>query len=131
MTDVYTPYETGLRALLERLGRDHARYDDALTYQQRLTENLAASRRYGDTEGRRAERAEIVDRLNALALDTLRVSYSALCRSEEEASEVTPTTRVDTGGGAYVAGNVTVQGGDFVGRDQCCQRGKSVPISPK
>jgi hypothetical protein len=26
--------------------------------------------------------------------------------------------RIDTGGGAYVAGNVTVSGGDFVGRDK-------------
>ena len=123
MSDVYTPYETGLRALLERLGHDHVRYDEALVYQQRLTENIKAARRYGDTETRRAERAEIVDRLNGLALDSLGVSYSSLCRSEEGAQDTAPplgeaTTRIDTGGGAYVAGNVTVQGGDFVGQDQ-------------
>ena len=123
MSDIYTPYETGLRALLERLGHDHVRYDEALVYQHRLTENIKAARRYGDTETRRAERAEIVDRLNGLALDSLGVSYSALCRSEEGAQDTAPplgeaTTRIDTGGGAYVAGNVTVQGGDFVGQDQ-------------
>ena len=27
-------------------------------------------------------------------------------------------TVIDTGGGAYIGGNVTVQGGDFVGRDK-------------
>jgi hypothetical protein len=117
MTDPYTPYETGLRALLGQLGRDHARYDDALVYQQRLTENLQTTRRYGDTETRRAERAEIVDRLNALAREALGVSYSALCQSEE-AVEAAPPPHIDTGGGAYIVGNVTVQGGDFVGRDQ-------------
>jgi hypothetical protein len=125
MTDVYTSYETGLRALLERLGRDHPRYEEALTYQQRLTDNVQSTRRYGDTEARRAERAEIVDRLNALALETLDASYSALCQSEEKAQgtapplgEATPTPHVDTSGGAYVAGDVHVCGGDFVGRGQ-------------
>jgi len=30
----------------------------------------------------------------------------------------TQAQRIDTGGGAYVGGDVTVKGGDFVGRDQ-------------
>lgn len=33
------------------------------------------------------------------------------------------STRVDTGGGAYVGGSVTVSGGDFVGRDKLDVRG--------
>jgi len=31
--------------------------------------------------------------------------------------------RIDTGGGAYVRGNVTTKGGDFVGRDKITQQG--------
>jgi hypothetical protein len=121
MTDSYTDYETGVRALLARLGRDHPRTAEAQVYQQRLHENLAATRRYGDTESRRAERAEIVDRLNALAQAALGVRFNALCGEGEapgEAPPVTPITYVHTGGGAYVGGNVTVEGGDFVGRDK-------------
>ncbi|HDQ72938.1 MAG TPA: hypothetical protein ENN19_12705 [Chloroflexi bacterium] len=137
MTDPYTPYETGLQAFLERLSRDHPRYPDALIYQQRLKENVTAARRYGDTETRRAERAEIVDRLNRLALETLEISYSALCRPDKGAPPDMPeaapplghATHIDTGGGAYVAGNVTVHGGDFVGRDQT--KTKTPPTSPE
>jgi len=90
--DVYTPYEAGLRALLARLGSGHARYTEALTYQQRLTENVAAARRYGDTETRRAERSEIVDRLNALAMEALGVSYSALSSLRRGHSDGAPSS---------------------------------------
>jgi hypothetical protein len=97
MSDVYTPYETGLHALLERLGHDHPRYSDALVYQQRLTENIEAARRYGDTASRRAERAEIVDQLNALALETLGVSYTALWQETSSAMESRPTSPEEVG----------------------------------
>jgi len=93
-SDTYTPYEAGLRALLERLGSDHARFTEALGYQQRLAENIAAARRYGDTEARRAGRAEIADRLNALALEALGVSYSALCRPEGMPRNAAPASTV-------------------------------------
>ena len=39
--DAYSHYETGLGLLLEKLGRDHPRYAEALTYQQRLLENIS------------------------------------------------------------------------------------------
>lgn len=71
-------YEAGLRTLLTRLGTGHLIYSEALVYQQRLTENLTASRIYGNTETRRAELAEIVARLNALSLNALRVSFNEL-----------------------------------------------------
>ncbi len=77
--DSYSPYETGLRTLLAQLGRDHPRYAEALTYQQRLLENIAGARRYGDQELRRAERAEIVDRLNELAAATGDRTFNELC----------------------------------------------------
>ena len=76
--DIYTPYEARMRELLARLGKDHPRYGEALVYQQRLEENLAAARRYDDPEDRRAERAEIVNLLNTLSLKTLGVAFNDL-----------------------------------------------------
>jgi len=80
MSDVLTTYETGLSLLLKRLGQEHPRYTEALVLQSRLLENLAQARRYGDTETRRAERAEIIDRLNRLTLKTLGTSFSELAQ---------------------------------------------------
>jgi len=77
--DDYALYETGLRQLLDRLGPGHARYSEALVHEQRLTENINRSRMYGDTDTRRAERAEITSQLNTLALSELRISFSQLC----------------------------------------------------
>ena len=122
MTDVYASYEVGLHALLARLGCDHLRHADALVYQQRMGENLAAARRYGDTESRRADRAEIIDRLNVLAQEALGVAFNALCSEGRVPPGTAPpassVTYVNTGGGAYIDGNVTIEDGDFVGRDQ-------------
>jgi hypothetical protein len=64
--DSFSPYEAGLRRLLDRIGRDDPRHLDALTYQDRLLENIRQTRLDGDTETRRAERAED---LRALLLD--------------------------------------------------------------
>ena len=75
----HSTYQTGLCQLLERLGQGHPLYQEALVYQQRLDENIARSRRYGDTETRKAERSEIIDRLNALALSALGISFKELC----------------------------------------------------
>lgn len=108
LTDPYTHYETAMHTLLARLGKDHPRYNEALIYQQRLDENLEGTRLYGDTETRRAERAEILARLNALTMASLNTVFSEL------GGMVTP---INTGGGAYIGGNVTT-GGDFVGRDK-------------
>ena len=77
--DDYALYGTGLRQLLDQLGQGHPLYQEALVYQQRLDENIARSRRYGDTETCKADRSEIVDRLNALALSTLGTSFNELC----------------------------------------------------
>ncbi len=78
-TDAFSAYEAGLRQLLEKLGRNHPRYSEALTYQHRLGENLSQARRYGDIGTRGAARAEIIDRLNELALAELGVSFNELC----------------------------------------------------
>lgn len=78
--DNFSRYEAGLNKLQTSLGQSHSRYADFLVYQQRLMENLAQTRRYGDTENRRAERAETIDRLNALSIITTGVSFNKLCQ---------------------------------------------------
>ena len=70
MSDTLASYETGLSLLLKRLGQEHPRYTEALTLQSRLWENLARAQLYGDNETTRAERAQIIDTLNHLALET-------------------------------------------------------------
>jgi ActR/RegA family two-component response regulator len=77
--DTYSVYEKGLTRLLQRLPLEHPRYPEALTYQQRLGENSTSARRYGDTEMLKADRAQVVARLNELALATVGVTFSELC----------------------------------------------------
>lgn len=77
--DLFTAYEKGLEHLLARLGAAHGRYSEALVYQQRLVENIGRARRFGDTPQRQADRAEIIDQLNELALASLSVSFNQLC----------------------------------------------------
>jgi len=77
--DAFSPYENGIRELLARLGQQHVRHSEALVYQQRLLENITLSRLYGDTDTRKAERAEVIARLNALAQAELQVTFNALC----------------------------------------------------
>jgi len=79
--DIYSRYEFGLHQMLNQVGQDHPHYVEALVYQQRLIENIAQSRLLGDSEARRAERSEVVSRLNAFALSALGMSFSELCDS--------------------------------------------------
>jgi hypothetical protein len=80
LNDPYAHYEVGLRRLLERIGPDHSRYVEALGYEGRFIENIKFSRRYGDNENQRAGRAELIERLNELALSVLKVSFTSLCK---------------------------------------------------
>jgi len=89
-SDPYTPCETGLDNLIKQLGPDHSRCDEVLTYQYRLLENIKQSRQYGDTDTRKADRAEIVSRLNAIALSTLDVPFNELCRPSKPHPELQP-----------------------------------------
>ena len=79
-TDSFTSYERGLQNLLDQLGTAHPDYATALTFQQRLSENIQRARRFGDTASRRADRAEVIDQLNAFALRTLQKSFNDLCQ---------------------------------------------------
>lgn len=77
--DPYTDYEYGIRELLRRMGPSHARYLEALTFQQRLNENIAKSRQFNDTPERESIRAEIINSLNRLSIETIGTSFSSLC----------------------------------------------------
>ena len=81
MHDVFRAYEAGSTHLLERLGRHHPRYAEVLVLQTRLLGNLEVARRYGDTPSRRAERAQIVDALNRLSIETLGIGFFDLTRA--------------------------------------------------
>ncbi|GEM_PF-749619 len=74
--DEYSGFEVGLSQLFALIGRDHP---EALIYEQRLLENLQQCRRYGNTETRRSERAQIIAQLNQLALRLTDTSFNALC----------------------------------------------------
>ncbi|MCB8924091.1 MAG: phosphotransferase [Ardenticatenaceae bacterium] len=78
--DIFSVYENGLNRMLAQVGPDHPRYSEVLVYQQRLTENISRARRFGDTNLRQADRAEIIDQLNELALATMGVSFNKLCQ---------------------------------------------------
>lgn len=77
--DAYEQYEAGLHALLNHIHPRHPRYREAVFYQQRLRENIAVARKGGDSELHRAERGEMVNRLNEVALTTLGISFAELC----------------------------------------------------
>lgn len=77
------PLETARRrcaALVERIGRGHPSYQDALLYQHRLIDALEQVERYGQTDTLRAESNRVLDRLNSLALAALGVPFSELDR---------------------------------------------------
>lgn len=78
MPDMFDAYQKALTQLRAALGSDHPDYGDALLFEQRLTENMRSARRFGDTESLRAERAQIIDGLNRLALQDLGRSFNEL-----------------------------------------------------
>lgn len=75
----FARYEAGLHTLLERLGSNHPRYGEALTYEQRLRENIQQAAQYGDSRDYESGRAAIIMQLNTLARATLGLSFNELC----------------------------------------------------
>ncbi len=127
MNDIFSPYERGLDALLSRLGSDHPRYAETLTLQSRLRENVGQARRYGDSETLRAGRAQILDALNGLALETLQVSFNELYERVEgmDSRPLDPTAGRNTDGEAvghdlpscpFISGPMITDRRLFVGR---------------
>jgi hypothetical protein len=80
-TDDFARYAAGLNLLLTRLGNDHLRYAEAQQYAQQLQENMDRARHDRDNEPLRAERDAIIAQLNELSLQTLGVSFAALCEA--------------------------------------------------
>jgi hypothetical protein len=71
-------YERGLEQLI-RQARGTSWFEECALYEARLRENLNEERRYGTTEYTRSNRAKIVDQLNRLAYEHLKVSFVDLC----------------------------------------------------
>jgi hypothetical protein len=82
----FAPLETAMRRLLSQLTSDHPLYMDALGLQHRLDENLTFTRRDGDTETRRSDRAAILRELDALALKTLGLPFTMLAEEAESSA---------------------------------------------
>ena len=78
--DVYSCYIAGLQEFRNRVKQSHPRYLDILTYDQRLRENIDDSQLYGDTQERKADRSQIIRRLNELSLSVLHTPFMDLCR---------------------------------------------------
>jgi hypothetical protein len=92
MPDVFDQYEQGLTQMLERLSADHPHYEEALTFQSRLLENIAQVRQYSDSENLRSERNRILGQLNRLALAVLEESFNDLCAIQPGRADVEPAT---------------------------------------
>jgi hypothetical protein len=83
-SDSRSYYERGLNKLIAALSAaDPEAHREALGYQDRLLRNLAAMKRYGETDIRRAEHNEVIDNLNDLALDMVGTSFNELCNQTD------------------------------------------------
>ncbi|RLC67973.1 MAG: hypothetical protein DRI48_00880 [Chloroflexi bacterium] len=89
MDDTFTPYEKGLKEFRQKLGDQHERLQTFLNYEHRLSANVQQARDYGDTPALSAERNQIVDQLNALALETVKTSFNEMCGLERQNSVLT------------------------------------------
>ncbi len=78
--DSFSAYEISVHRLLVRMGQNHPRYVEALGYQDRLRDNIGRSRRFGDTNLRQADRAEIIEQLNKLSLSVIGILFNELCQ---------------------------------------------------
>jgi hypothetical protein len=78
-------YERGLDAL-KKLAEGTDWYQDFTVQEAPLRENLSDERRYGPSEQTRRDRTRIVDRLNAVALKHVGISFNELCLGMEPAS---------------------------------------------
>jgi hypothetical protein len=79
-------YERCLIVMLERM-HGLPDYADALIYEQRLLENIACTRKYGNSDLRQSDRAEILDHLNRFCLHHLSCGFLDLCEEQERRNE--------------------------------------------
>ncbi len=78
--DLGALYRPALAQMMQSIRELRPQYLRALSFEMRLEDNLVRSTD-GDTEALRAERAEIVRRLNELSLEALGTSFNDLVRS--------------------------------------------------
>jgi len=77
--DEFLLYEFAIELLVGKAKQiGHAAYNDLLTFEQRLRDNIRKARLYGDPEGLKAERAEIVNRLNPISIQIEGKSFNQL-----------------------------------------------------
>ncbi|GEM_PF-6690413 len=139
---IFADYRRGMETLLQQLevkfGRDpDGIYGEAVVYQSRLEDNLYAAERYGDTEARRADRTQVLDALNRLALRHLGASFNALYRAQPDAgsgtaSQITTTTTASGERGMAIGGNVSgsaliTGNGNVVGDGNVIIQGEAMP----
>ena len=79
MSDAFTLYEKGLREFQQRLGKQHERLLDFFNYEHQLCTNIQRARDDGETPILSADRSRIVRQLNALAVETVGVSFNEMC----------------------------------------------------
>ncbi|NJN67691.1 MAG: hypothetical protein HC884_13765 [Chloroflexaceae bacterium] len=78
--DPDTYYRRGLLALLNRMGRDHPRYDEAVGYQQHLLAAVQEMQRHGDSPARQHTREALIAHLDTLASSVVSYSFDELCQ---------------------------------------------------
>ena len=74
-TDTFSRYEIALDRLLNTLGVNHPLESNGRVLQQRLMENIASARSFGDTPTQQAGRAQILASVNILTQQTQDMSF--------------------------------------------------------
>jgi len=93
-TDEFTKYETGLKRLLEKLGKEHPRYIDALVLEARLRHDIKQARLYPNDAASKTAWMRTLKSLNQLALETLGISFNELCTEDSSPPPVGDTARI-------------------------------------
>ncbi len=81
-------YKRGLNILINMIGRENKYYFSALTFEQRLNENIQESELYGDNEIQKTDRAKIIYELNKLSIEVLNYSFNDLCEISKNDSNI-------------------------------------------
>ena len=107
---MYQDYLTGLQNLLNLLGEGHSRYAEALDYKERLEQNIGKSKRFGDTDARKAERAEILAALNEFTQEVLGKWFTTdLCKRDDQSAHTHPSDAANTSSSGETSEHVNLQ----------------------
>lgn len=79
MEDHLTCYEYGLNKLQESICKEHIDYEDFLSLEASLRENIRTERSYGQSSNLVCERRRLITGLNNLTLKILGISFNDLC----------------------------------------------------